>query len=305
MAKILITGGSGLLGKAISDLLIKKNHQPAWLSRSGDGSGPVKKYKWDPEKQYIDEKAFENTEYVVHLAGAGIADKRWTRKYKNEILASRVNTSALLNAYITKNGYGIKTLVGGSAIGYYGARQSENVIHENDHAGNDFLAQTCALWEKSYQPFTRIGIRTPIIRTGVVLSNNGGAYQKLSPVFRTGFGAAIADGRQYFPWIHINDIAAMFVFALFNENMNGVYNGVSSELIDNKTFSEKLAQSFNKRLILPNIPSAALHLILGKRALMLTEGLKISNHKIKVAGFDFQYENVENALQELAANKAT
>jgi uncharacterized protein len=305
MAKILITGGSGLLGKAISDLLIRSNHLPVWLSRSGDESGPVKKYKWDLEKQYIDEKAFENTEYVIHLAGAGIAEKRWTRTYKDEILASRVKSSALLHACITKNGYGIKTLVGGSAIGYYGARQSDTIIHEHEHAGSDFLAQTCALWEKSYQPFARIGIRTPVIRTGVVLSNNGGAYQKLSPVFRAGFGAAIADGRQYFPWIHINDIAAIFVFALFKENMNGVYNGVSSELIDNKNFSEKLARSFNKRLILPNIPSAALHLVMGKRALMLTEGLKISNHKIKVAGFEFQFENMEGALRELAANKAT
>ncbi|MES2678291.1 MAG: TIGR01777 family oxidoreductase [Bacteroidota bacterium] len=305
MAKILITGGSGLLGKAISDILIKKNHLPVWLSRSGDESGPVKKYKWDLKKQYIDEKAFENTDYILHLAGAGIADKRWTSNYKNEIVSSRVNSSALLHDCISKNAYPIKTLVGGSAIGYYGARQSDTVVHENEHAGNDFLAQTCSLWEKSYQPFTRLGIRTPVIRTGVVLSNNGGAYQKLSPVFRAGFGAAMAGGKQYFPWIHINDIAAMFVYALFNGNMNGVYNGVASELIDNKSFSEKLAQSFNKRLILPNIPSAALHLAMGQRAQMLTEGLKISNHKIKTAGFEFQFDSIDAALRDLALNKAT
>ena len=254
MSKILITGGSGLVGNAISELLLKKGHQPVWLSRESGTYKGIKKYKWDISKNYIDENAFEGVVDIIHLAGTGIADKRWTAEYKKQIIDSRVKSAELLFNHISKNNIKLKTLIGGSAIGYYGAIQSEKFFTESDKPGLDFLAESCILWEKSYQPFIDAGIRTAIIRTGVVLSNQGGAYVKMAPAFKYGFGAALASGKQFFPWIHINDIAGIFVHTLLNQNTSGIYNAVGSELINNNDFSKQLATSFKKPFFLPNVP---------------------------------------------------
>lgn len=299
MAKILITGGSGLLGKVISELLIQDKHQVVWLSREeGDWNG-IKKYKWDINKKYINEKALEGIHAIVHLAGSGIADKRWTDSYKQEIIDSRVKSSELLFETIQKQQISLSTFVGGSAIGYYGANQSKQIIIEESAPGNDFLAKSCVLWENSYLPFVNSQTRTVIIRTGVVLSKNGGAYPKMALPFKFGFGAAIASGKQNFPWIHIKDIAGIFVFALFNKQVKGIYNAVGSEFISNKDFSKQLAHSLHKPFFLPNVPAAVLKLAMGEGAAMVTEGLKISNQKIKQAGYAFAYEHVKSALQDL------
>lgn len=300
MSKILITGGSGLVGKAISELLLKKDHEPVWLSRESGTFKGIKKYKWDISKNHIDENVFEGVESVIHLAGTGIADKRWTTSYKQQIIDSRVKSAELLFNHISKNNIKLKTLIGGSAIGYYGASQSEKIFTESDEPGTDFLAESCVLWEKSYQPYINAGIRTSIIRTGVVLSNQGGAYAKMAPAFKYGFGAALASGNQFFPWIHINDIAGVFVHTLFNETTNGIYNAVGAELITNNDFSKQLANSFNKPFFLPNVPKWALKLAMGEGAAMVTEGLKISNQKIIDSGYKFEFESLEKTLKDLA-----
>lgn len=301
MAKILITGGSGLVGSVISEKLLQNNHQPIWLSReSGDFKG-IKKFKWDISKNYIDEKAFDGVDGIIHLAGAGIADKRWTKEYKKQIIDSRVKSSELLFETISKNKFPVKTMVGGSAIGYYGAIQSQKTFTENDKVGDDFLAETCVLWEKSYEPFIKVGTRTTIIRTGIVLSNKGGAYAKIASAFKMGFGAALESGNQFFPWIHINDIAGIFLHALFNKDVNGIYNAVSSECINNNDFSKQLAISFNKPFFLPNVPKFILKMAMGDGAIMVTEGVKISNQKIKDFGYKFEFTTAEEALKDLAS----
>ena len=300
MSNILITGGSGLVGKAVSDILLKNNHQPVWLSREEGHYKGIKKFKWDIDKNFIDEKAFEGVENIIHLAGSPIADKHWTENNKKQILDSRVKSSELLFNYVSKNNYKIKTLVGGSAIGYYGAIQSEKIYTETDKPASDFLSETCIAWEKSYNAFINANIRTCIIRTGVVLSKNEGAYAKMAAPAKLGFGAAIASGKQFFPWIHINDIAAIFTHALFNQNVSGIYNAVGSELITNKDFSQQLSKSLNKPFFIPNIPKFVLKIAMGERAIMVTEGVKISNQKIKDAGFKFEFETAVEALNELA-----
>jgi hypothetical protein len=299
MSKILITGGSGLVGNAISDLLLKKDHEPVWLSRESGTFKGIKKYKWDISKNYIDENAFVGVESIIHLAGTGIADKRWTINYKQQIIDSRIKSSELLFDHITKKNIKLKTLVGGSAIGYYGAIQSEKLFTEGDKSGTDFLAESCVLWEKSYQPFINAGIRTAIIRTGIVLSKNGGAYKKMAPAFKCGFGAALASGKQFFPWIHINDIAGIFVHTLLDQNTNGVYNAVGSELINNTDFSKQMAKSFNKPFFLPNVPEFLLKIAMGEGAAMVTEGVKISNQKIKDSGYKFEFDSLKKALKDL------
>jgi len=299
MAKILITGGSGLVGRAISELLLKKGHEISWLSREKGNWRSIQKFRWDLKSGYIDEAAFTGVEALIHLAGTGIIDKLWTNAFKKEIIASRVKSSQLLFDTISKNNFEIKTLVGSSAVGYYGSVQSEHCYSENDAPGSDFLAQTCIAWEKSYAPFINSGIRTVIIRTGVVLSKEGGAYEKMLPAFRLGLGAPLASGKQYFPWIHIKDLAGIFIHALLHENMSGPYNAAASRPVNNREFSRELAKSLNRPLLLPPVPAFVLKLALGERAVTITSGLKINNKKIKAAGFEFEFDDLENALKNL------
>ncbi|MDX2173581.1 MAG: TIGR01777 family oxidoreductase [Bacteroidota bacterium] len=300
MAKVLITGGSGLLGKAISEILLKNNYEVAWLSREEGRYNSVKKYKWDVGNGYIDERAFDNVEHIIHLAGAGIADKKWTIDYKAEIINSRIQSSELLYNSIKKLKIPIKTFVGASAVGFYGARSGEELINEHERPVNDFLSRTCVAWESSYTAFKELGIRTPIIRIGVVLSNNGGAYKKMLPPFKCNLGCSIGSGKQYFPWIHINDIANIFVYALENQALSEIYNGTGTEAITMNTFSKQLAKSIHRFTFLPNVPKFLLKLVLGESHLMITEGLKISNKKIKDTGFKFKFEKLSDALEDLA-----
>lgn len=299
MAKILITGGSGLVGRAISELLVKQGHEIRWLSREQGYSGVIQKFKWDVKTGYADEKAFDGVESIIHLSGAGIIDKSWTKAYKKEILDSRVKSSQLLFDTLLKNKFKITTLVGASAVGYYGSAPGNHAYSENDAPGNDFLADTCIAWEKSYEPFIAAGIRTAVIRTGIVLSKEGGAYPKMVPPFKFGLGAALASGKQYFPWIHIEDLAGIYCYTLFNEQAQGAYNAVASNAVTNKEFSKALAKSFQKPFFLPNVPAFALKLVLGERAITVMGGLKISNEKIKKAGFHFKFDALENALNYL------
>ena len=305
MAKVLITGGSGLLGKAISNILLKNNYEVVWLSREVDthttlNAQTIKKYKWDVEKQFIDDAAFENVEHIIHLAGAGIADKKWTDAYKKEIINSRVKSSELLFNYITKLNVPIKTFVGASAVGYYGAIQSDKLITEDEKPYTDFLAQACIAWEHSYKPIMDKGIRTPIIRIGVILSTNGGAYKKMLPPFKFNLGSSIGSGKQYLPWIHINDVANIFVHVLQNSNLNQTYNAVATELVTMDTFTSQLAKSIHRLKFLPKVPTFILKLVMGESHLMVTEGLKISNQKIKIEGFKFEFETLNAALKDLA-----
>ncbi len=301
MTKVLITGGSGLLGRAISDILLKNNDEVVWLSREEGQYNSIKKYKWDVNAEFIDERAFENVEHIIHLAGAGIADKKWTNAYKKEIINSRIKSSELILNYIKKLNLPIKTLVGASAVGFYGARRSEQLINETEKPYSDFLAQTCVAWEDSYKPFKELGIRTPIIRIGVILSKHGGAYKKMLPPFKYNLGCSIGSGKQYLPWIHVNDVANIFIFALKNNSLKETYNAAANELVTMNEFAKQLAKSINKFIFLPNVPTFILKLVLGESHLMVTEGLKISNQKIKDAGFKFEFEKLSNALKQLAS----
>lgn len=178
--KILITGGTGMIAKVMSSALLKKGHSVVSLSRTENLTGPIPQYKWDINKGEIDLRAFDQVDGVVHLAGAGIADEKWTEKRKKEILESRVHSSTLLYKHISKLEKKPKVFVGGSAVGIYGALNSEHIFTENDHAAKDFLGETCLHWEGTYKNIQALGIRTVVIRTGIVLSNVGGALPKMA-----------------------------------------------------------------------------------------------------------------------------
>ncbi len=299
MAKILITGGSGLLGKTISKLLLKKGYEVNWLSRKpGEWQG-IKKYIWNLEESVIDLKAFEGVDTLIHLAGTGIVDKRWTESYKRDLLNSRVKSSELLFDTIQKNKFPIKTFIGASAIGYYGLSESPKLYIETDEAAKDYLAELTKNWENSYLPFKQSGIRTAVLRIGIVLSKEGGFYAKMAPVYKLGIGTSFGKGNYYLSWIHLKDLCSLILYAIENENCKGVYNAVASNPIRYSEFSKQLAISLNRPLIFPHLPEILIKSILGERAVMLTKGVKVSNAKIKNQGFKFEFDELNTALTEL------
>ena len=303
MAVILISGGTGLVGKALTKRLIIEGHEVRILSRNPQSSPQLKSYYWNVEKNEIDKKAFDGVEHIVHLAGSGIADKRWTDTRKQDIIDSRVNSMKLITDVVKKKNINLKSFVGASAIGIYGMTTSEKIYTETDKGANDFLTQSCAQWENSYQQIQTLSAKSSIIRIGVVLSKDGGALKKLLPLFQLGLGSAVGSGKQYMPWIHIEDLVSVFHEALFNSNYNGIYNAVSSEKTTSDSFSKQLAKSLSKPFFLPRVPAFVLKLLFGEMANVLLEGSPISNQKLIHAGFQLKYPTLSEALQEIVAKK--
>ncbi len=298
MAQVLISGASGLIGKKLTALLIEKGHTVKHLGRKENLNTKTPCYKWDLSKGEIDERAFENIDTVVHLAGAGIADEKWTAARKKEIIDSRVISSKLLASEINKRGNQIKTFVGASAVGFYGAITNEKVYTETDAACDDFMGNTCKQWEESYNEINK-NIRLNIIRIGVVLSKDGGALPKISKTIKMGIGSALGSGKQYMPWIHIDDLVGLFYEAITNEKMHGIYNGVAPQHVTNKELSKAIAQTLHKPFFMPAVPAFVLKLILGEMAVIVLEGVKVSAEKTKGIPFNFKYPELKGALENL------
>ena len=237
MASILVTGGTGLIGKHLCSLLLKKGHEVSILSRNTSSKPNV--FKWDINNNFIDENAIKNIDYIIHLAGAGIADKRWTSNRKQFLIDSRVATSNLLFAKIKELNPNLKGFIAASGIGYYGAITSEEIFDENSASGNDFLSSICVKWENASLQFNSLNIRTVIFRTGVVLTKKGGALEKIALPIKFGLGAALGTGKQYMPWIHINDLCNMYLESIENIELKGIYNAVAPEHCTNKSVSKQ------------------------------------------------------------------
>lgn len=300
MAKILITGGSGLVGTALCKKLIALNHEVRILSRHPKSTDKIKSFFWNVESQQIDETAFDGVEHIIHLAGAGIADSRWTDARKKEIIDSRVNSMKLITEVIKKKNMRLKSFVGASAVGKYGMITSEKIYSETDSGQEDFLSDCCTQWENSYKEIETLSEKMCIIRLAMVLSANGGALKRLMPLFKLGLGSAIGSGKQYMPWIHIEDLVSVFCEALFNQNFKGTYNAVSSEHTTNKEFSKQLAKSLSKPFFVPNVPSFLMKLLFGEMANMLLQGSRVSNQKLLHTGFTFKYPILTEALNNIA-----
>lgn len=297
METILISGGTGLIGKHLSVLLRNKGYKVTVLSRSN--SDAPNSYFWNIEAGFIEEKAIVEADFIIHLAGAGIADSRWTKKRKKELVNSRVNSTKLLYKYVEKFNPNLKGFIAASGVGYYGALTSEKIFTENDSAGSDFLATICKLWEKESLKFDTINIRTVILRTGIVFSNKGGAYEKMSKPIKLGVGAALGSGKQFMPWIHITDLCNMYISAIENTQLHGIYNAVSPEHITNKEVSNNIAARLNTKIRLPNIPSFVLKTILGNMAVILLEGSRVSSKKISKTGFKFEFKTLKETLADI------
>lgn len=298
MTKVLITGGNGLIGQQLSKILSSKGYEVSHLSRKPNLAGEIPTFEWDIENMTIDAKALENVDSVIHLAGAGIADKSWTKARKKEIISSRVNGAELILDACKKNDIRLKSFISASAIGWYPLIISNKTFVEEDQPGNGFLAEVCQLWESSADKFEEIAEHVAKIRIGIVLSNNGGALPTMSLPVKFFVGAAIGNGKQAMPWIHINDICEMFVHILENK-LNGVFNGVGPENATNQEFMQTVADVLDKPMLLPNVPEFFIKLIFGPKADLITKGVKISSEKIKSTHFQYEFPTLNTALSHL------
>ena len=299
MARVLISGGSGLIGQVLRIRLEEKGYDVALLGRSSKKDHGTASFAWDITKGEIDTEALNNCDYIIHLAGANIGAKRWTPKRKQEIRVSRIDSANLLYANLDKQKTKLKAFISSSAIGYYGAISSEHVFKEADPPADDFLGRVCRDWEQAADQFKESGIRTVKIRTGIVLSKEGGALSKLRIPVKWGLGSPVGDGKQYMPWIHINDLCDMYIHALEQEDMQGAYNAVAPQHVNNKDFTRKLARAMGKPFWAPNVPAFALKLLFGEMSVMLLTGSRISPEKIREAGFSFTFPDLDSALHEL------
>lgn len=296
--KVLITGATGLVGTRLTDLLLQKDYQVSHLGRS-KRAGNVPTFTWDLDKGTLDPQALEGIDAIIHLAGAGVADRRWTHARKQEILESRIKSSALLCHYLTTSRHSVKAVISASAIGYYGFGMGDEVLDEEASPGADFLAQVTQQWEREVDKITLLNIRVVKLRIGIVLSAKGGALVEMAKPIRWGVGAPLGTGQQYLSWIHLDDLCNMFIKAVENDAMKGAYNAVSGHWISNQVLTRMIARVIRRPLWLPNIPGFVLKLLIGEMAGMVLNGSKISADKIKQAGVEFNYPNLEEALKVL------
>lgn len=300
MARVLITGGSGLIGQALRIRLEEMGNEVVLLSRNGKKDRSNASFTWDIERGGIDKEALNESDYIIHLAGANIGAKRWTRKRKEEIRTSRIDSTNLIFSKLPAQKK-LKAFISASAIGYYGAISSEHIFTEADPPSDDFLGRTCRDWENVADQFMESGIRTVKIRTGIVLSKKGGALSRLKLLVKWGLGAALGNGRQYMPWIHIYDLCNIYLHAMEHDDMQGAYNAVAPEHVTNEALTRELAKALRRPFWFPNIPAFGMKILFGEMAVILLRGSRISSEKIRAAGFEFQYPDLGSALNHLFA----
>ena len=299
MEKILISGGTGLIGKHLSKKLRDKGYSVALLSRAGHHDAVIPTYVWDIENNKIDKEAIETTDYIINLAGENINKNRWTNKRKQIIIDSRVKSAQFLFDKITDNKNKLKAFISASAIGYYGTITTDKIFSETDPPSNDFLGETCRQWEQSADSFEKLGIRTIKIRTAIVLTKQDGALAKMITTVKFGIGSAIGSGKQFLPWIHIDDLCDIYIKAIEDTQMNGAYNAVSPEHNTNRDFMKTLAHVLKKPFWFPAIPAFIIKLIFGKMSEILLNGSRVSSEKIIKAGYCFKFPDLKTALSDL------
>ena len=306
METVLITGGAGLVGRHLSKKLLEKGYNVAVFSRrmikgkaeEKDRKGTTYFY-WDVDRDEIGEDIITKADYIIHLAGANIGEKRWTNKRKKIIIDSRVKPAHLIFTKIKNSNHNLKAFISASAIGYYGAITSEKIYSETDPPYDDFLGTVCQKWEQASFQFKKLDVRTVVLRTGLVLAGDGGALERMKIPVKLGVGSAIGKGNQYMPWIHIDDLCNIYIKAIEDAKMTGIYNAVAPEFNTNKEFMRALALSFHKPYWFPNVPKYILKLLFGEMSTILLLGSRVSSEKIINAGFIFQYPHLKTALHDL------
>ena len=307
MPVVLMSGGTGLIGSRLTHHLIERGYDIIILTqqknRLAENSKITYSY-WNVEKEIIDKKAVLSADHIVHLAGAGVMDHKWTTDYKKKILESRTKSAELIVNCLKENEHHVKTFVSASAIGYYGADEKilerKDGFIESDLPSQDFLGETCLLWEASVEPVTALGTRLVKLRTGIVLSKKGGALKEFKKPLRFGIAPVFGNGKQIVSWIHIDDLCRMYCEAMENKYLHGSYNAVAPEPVSQKELILLLGNKMrNKFFTAVHIPEFILKIFLGKRSIEILKSATVSDRKIKATGFTFLYPSIESALNEV------
>ena len=298
MAKnVLLTGGTGFIGKYLTDVLIDNGFTVSILSRSArENTSLITYYKWNLKTDYINEEAILQADYIIHLAGEGIVEKRWTKNRKKVILESRTKPIDLIFSILKKHNKTLDAFVSASGVGIYGAVTSHKICTEETPPANDFLGITCQEWEKAVDEVGALGIRTVKIRTGIVFGKDEGFLKKVAPSFKSGFGAVMGTGKQYLPWIHVEDLCQIYLKAIKDPELHGPYNACITDNTTNSRFSKTLANLLGYAIWLPKIPPFVLRLALGEMSDAVLEGQRVSSEKIQKSGFEFEITDLEKAL---------
>lgn len=300
--RILVTGASGFVGQRVVRELLNNKHEVVVLTRNIAKSAlnlgsHCKFVQWDTVS-VPPQSAFEGVEGIINLMGEGIADKRWDEAQKQKIHDSRINGTHLLIKAISDMAKKPKVLVSASGVGIYGNRDTE-VITETSTTGNDFLANLCKEWEAEAFKAKDLGLRVVVVRTGMVLGRNGGALKKMLPIFKLGLGGPVGSGKQYMSWIHVDDLASIYVEAINNASIEGAVNGTAPYPATNKEFTKALGKALHRPAFMP-VPTFALKSAFGEMSSVLLEGQKVLPTKIKEKKFRFHYPTLEMALKETA-----
>jgi uncharacterized protein (TIGR01777 family) len=298
-------------------MLVARGHRVVILSRHGGngsgrgmmepGSANSSMARWDPEKDVIDAEVIRSADYIVHLAGAGVADRRWTARRKKEIVESRTRSSAFLVKALKEIPNKVQAVISASGIGWYGpdpAIPNPHPFVETDPADDDFLGETCRLWEASIKPVEALGKRLVLLRTGPVLSNDGGALLEFKKPVKLGVAAILGSGRQVMSWIHIEDQCRLFLHAIEDRSWSGVYNASAPQPVNNRTLTLELARRMKGRYFVPvYVPSLLLKIIVGELSIEVLKSTTVSVEKVHKGGFQFLYPSIQSALDELMGRR--
>jgi uncharacterized protein (TIGR01777 family) len=297
--KILITGGTGMIGQRLAELLLDHGHEVALLTREPSKSSHYRLFGWDPAAGTIDPAALPFADCVVNLAGSNVADGKWTDSRKHDILRSRLDGLELLHRELAKPGHHVRTLLSASAIGIYGDRGDE-LLYENSPTAapaDDFLADVVLQWEAAARAIAVPGLRVVLPRIGIVLSPGGGALVPIAKTVRYGAGAPLGSGRQYMSWIHLDDMCRLLGQMLQDELWQGEYNAVAPNPVTNQEFTETLAQVMHRPLVLPKVPAFGLKLAMGEMSEIVLGSQRVSADKVLSQGFQFEYPTLRAALE--------
>jgi len=293
-----------MIGSALASELLNRNYDVIVLTRSPEkylNTSRLRYAKWDVDSQIIDGYAVTKADYIVHLAGEGISDKRWTPKRKKQIAQSRIDGSTLLIKALQENVNNVKAVISASGIGWYGWQSNnQEPFEETDPAAEDFLGATCRQWETSIDPVISLGKRLVKFRTGIVLSKEGGAIKEFKKPLRFGIATILGNGKQVMSWIHIDDLVRLYIYAIETERVNGVYNAVAPHPATNKKLIIQLARTMRGKFYVPIfVPSFILKMVVGELSIEVLKSATVSCKKIKREGYSFLYPSLASALHHV------
>lgn len=302
MKKIIITGATGLIGRKLSQKLTEAGHQIIVFSRNASSAKNILKkdytyIDWDYRKSDKWIESISTADVIVHLAGINLFAKRWNKKFKEEILASRKETTKALVDAVKLSQAKPEVFVSASAVGYYGDC-GDKLLDENSPAGNDFLAEVCKVWEAEAAEVEQAGVRRVSVRTGIVLSKEDGALKRMLLPFKLFVGGPLGNGKQWFPWIHIDDIVGIYFHAIENQNLNGAVNAASPNICTMKEFAKTLGKVLHRPSLFP-VPELALKIAIGEAGKVVLMSQRVKVNKLLESGYKFKFENLEEALRNL------